>query len=87
MVPFDFESDPLSSIRRIPVEWRFSVRAAGDGVIVAVSHFWCDRPTVLEKRAIALECRNNGHIDAVIDTLQQLRGLCVEVNAIVFRRV
>ena len=59
----------------------------GDGVIVAVSGLWGDRPTVAKIRAIALERRNNGHVDAVIDALQQFRGLSVEVNAFVFRRV
>src|SRR5216684_8824359 len=43
----------------------------GDGVIVAISNVWGDRPTIPKILAIALERRNNRHVDAVIDTLQQ----------------
>jgi hypothetical protein len=59
----------------------------GDSVIVAVSGLWGDRPTVAKIRAIALERRNNGHVDAVIDTLQQFRGPGVKVDTLVFGRV
>ena len=41
----------------------------GDGVVVAVSHGRGDRPTVLKRRAIALGCRNDRDVDAVIDPL------------------
>ena len=59
----------------------------GDGAIITVSNVRGDGPTVPKILAIAIGCRNNGHVDVVIDTLQQFQGLVIEVNAFIFRRV
>src|SRR5207245_4059367 len=59
----------------------------GDGVIVAISHDWRNCPTVAKLRAVVLECWRNQHVDAVVDTPQQIGGLYVQIDAFVLRRV